>query len=363
VSKFPLVNWKNVCMPIAAGGLGIKNLILTNQALLGKWFWRFATEKEAYWRKVVALKYGVSLGNWVSGLGRGSYGMSLWKYIRKGWDKFCAHTSFEVGNGACIRFWEDQWCGDQSLSTMFLAVYRIAHHKDAMIADYLSWNQDVPHWDVRLVRHLHDWEMVPFQNFMGYVYAQQVHRNAEDQIRWSPDHRGKFAVKSYYKVLAGRRAQPFPWKPIWKSKVPPRVAFFVWTAAKGKILTMDNLRKRGICIVDWCCLCKKSGESPDHLLLHCSYAQALWSFAFSLFGISWVMPAKITDLLTSWMGGFGKSWEGLVNHVRLWFGVKCRIALCGCFGANAITVFLRGRRLLPWILNPVFLELCMNGCL
>ena len=164
--------------------------------------------------------------------------------------------------------------------------------------------------------------MVPFQNFMGFVYAQQVQRDEEDQIRWSLDHNGQFAVKSYHKVLAGRRAQPFPWKPIWKSKVPPRVAFFVWTAAKGKILTMDNLRKRGICIVEWCCLCKKSGESPEHLLLHCSYAQALWSFAFSLFGISWVMPAQITDLLTSWMGGFGKSRAALVwgevPHCVMW---------------------------------------------
>ena len=74
----------------------------------------------------MALKYGVNPGNWVSGLGRGPYGISLWKYIRKGWAKFCVHTSFEVGNGACTRLWEDQWCGDQSLSAMFPSVYRIA---------------------------------------------------------------------------------------------------------------------------------------------------------------------------------------------------------------------------------------------
>jgi hypothetical protein len=174
VSKFPLVNWKTICMPVATGRLGIKNLILTNQALLGKWLWRFAMEKDSYWRKVVALKYGVNPGNWVSSLGRGPYGISLWKYIRKGWAKFCVHTSFEVGNGACTRLWEDQWCGDQSLSAMFPSVYHIACHKDAMIADYLSWHHDVPHWDVRLVRQLHDWEVTPFQTFMGFVYSQQV---------------------------------------------------------------------------------------------------------------------------------------------------------------------------------------------
>jgi len=30
------------------------------------------------------------------------------------------------------------------------------------------------------------------------------------------------------------------------------VAFFVWTAALGKILTHDNLRRCGIVVVEWC---------------------------------------------------------------------------------------------------------------
>ena len=63
-----------------------------------------------------------------------------------------------------------------------------------------------------------------------------------------------------------------PWKIIGKSKVPPRVAFFMWTAVLGKILTMDNLRKKNIIVTEWCCICKKSDESIDHLLLHCEVA-------------------------------------------------------------------------------------------
>ncbi len=36
----------------------------------------------------------------------------------------------------------------------------------------------------------------------------------------------------------------FPWKSIWKPRVPTRVVFFLWTATLGRILTVDNLRKK-----------------------------------------------------------------------------------------------------------------------
>ena len=66
---------------------------------------------------------------------------------------------------------------------------------------------------------------------------------------------------------------------------PLRVAFFVWTAALGKILTIDNLRKRKVKIIDWCYMCKCNGESVDHLMLHCPIISDLWSMIFGLFGV------------------------------------------------------------------------------
>jgi hypothetical protein len=100
-------------------------------------------------------------------------------------------------------------------------------------------------------------------------------------------------------VLSRKEGPSFPWKNIWCAKAPTRVAFFVWSAALGKILTHDNLRKRNIVVIEWCCMCKKKGESIDHLLLHCDAARELWSFMFSLFGVEWVMPQTVLDLLTT----------------------------------------------------------------
>ena len=70
----------------------------------------------------------------------------------------------------------------------------------------------------------------------------------------SNKHKG-FKVSDYYKILVGNTILGFPWKSIWKQKIPSRVAFFVWTTALGKYLTIDNLRKRKVCILDWCYMC------------------------------------------------------------------------------------------------------------
>ena len=80
----------------------------------------------------------------------------------------------------------------------------------------------------------------------------------------------------------------------------------MWTAARGKILTMDNLRKQNICTVEWCCMCKVNRETMDHLLLHCDFVQSLWSLVFCLFRLQWVTPKRVDDLLACWKGGFGR---------------------------------------------------------
>jgi mannosylglycoprotein endo-beta-mannosidase len=79
-----------------------------------------------------------------------------------------------------------------------------------------------------------------------------------------------------------------------------RVSFFVWEAMHGKILTSDNLRRRGICIADWCYLCRGDGESVDHVLLHCSLARGLWNHILLIANFHWVMPEKVVDVLWCW---------------------------------------------------------------
>jgi hypothetical protein len=142
-------------------------------------------------------------------------------------------------------------------------------------------------------------------SFFEWLYSTSVRHGEGDRLVWNPFERGFFEVRSYYGVLIRKNDPSFPWKSIWRVKAPTRVAFFVWSAALGKILMHDNLRKMNVVVIEWCCMCKKNWESIDHLLLHCEVARDLWSYILILFGVEWVMPRTVLKLLTSWGASVG----------------------------------------------------------
>lgn len=75
---------------------------------------------------------------------------------------------------------------------------------------------------------------------------------------WVPSKKGKFSVCSFCRSIIDQENNFVPGKNIWKTKASQKVAFYVWTASLGKILTMDKLQKRCIVVIDWCCTCRKS---------------------------------------------------------------------------------------------------------
>jgi hypothetical protein len=267
----------------------------------------------AWWRVAVDSKYGSLWGGWCSREVAGAFGVGLWKFIRKGWENFSKFLRFEVGDGSRIRFWHDLWCGDSILKEVFPDLFGIARVKDASVADNLESLGGSIQWNVSFIREAHDWEVDVFASFFQVLGATKVNFERADCLKWVPSKKGVFGVKSYFGSMMGSGGTWFPWKCVWRSQAPPRAAFFTWSAALGRILTLDNLRKRHIIIVDRCCLCKRDGESVDHILLHCDLASTLWNNIFSRFGISWVMPRSVLELVACWWksgrSGSATSWK------------------------------------------------------
>jgi hypothetical protein len=244
--------------------------------------------------------YGSLWGGWCSREPVCAHGVGLWKNIRKRWGSFSGFSRLEVGDGVRTKFWHDLWCGNRVLKEVFPVLFGVARMKDASVADNLEVLGGSIQWNVSFVREAHDWEVGVFASFFHVLHLAMVSRDRADRLRWVPSKKGVFKVKSYFSSLAGGEGSRFPWKSVWRTQAPSRAAFFAWPAALGKILTADNLKKRKIVIVDRCYLCKRDGETVDHLLLHCDVASTLWNHVFSRFGMSWVMPRRVVDLFSCW---------------------------------------------------------------
>ena len=135
--KFYLVKWATVCTPISLGGLGIRKVRLFNEALLGKWLWRFGMERAALWRQVIEVKYGCGWGGWCTMPVNGPYGVGLWKNISQ------------------VKFWQDRWCGETSLAISYSELFRFCREQEVSVAELMKFDNGVPFWDVSFFRGVH----------------------------------------------------------------------------------------------------------------------------------------------------------------------------------------------------------------
>ena len=86
------------------GGLGICNLSIIDKALLGKWNWRFATQKGSHMETNYNRECGEEDGGWYSRGVRGGYVVGVWKAIRNEWEAIKSSLAFYLGMGEGFNF-------------------------------------------------------------------------------------------------------------------------------------------------------------------------------------------------------------------------------------------------------------------
>jgi hypothetical protein len=88
--------------------------------------WRYTIEREALWRLVVDIKYDGLREGWCAKEFGGSFGVGVWKCIRREWEGFSKFVRYEVADGTKVRFWLDVWCGEQPLKFSFSELFSIS---------------------------------------------------------------------------------------------------------------------------------------------------------------------------------------------------------------------------------------------
>ena len=169
-----LVRWGLVCLEKSNRGLGVKCLPILNKALLCKWSWRFAIEREVFWNQVIRGKYGEEQGGWSSKEARkGGYGVGLWKTLRKEWEVVRSRLFFVVGNGQKVKFWKDRWCGDEPFCVSFPS-FALVVFKDAWVKDVWGCNEGGGSWSPLFFRSFNDWELDEVCSFFVALSRKRI---------------------------------------------------------------------------------------------------------------------------------------------------------------------------------------------
>lgn len=89
----------------------------------------------------------------------------------------------------------------------------------------------------------------------------------------------KFTVKSAYEAHSDYHEEEMDkrCKLIWKFRGPQRIRVFQWLAAKNRILTNSERRRRHMTGDPSCPLCDCVRENTSHVLRFCPTARALWT--------------------------------------------------------------------------------------
>ncbi|CAN1781905.1 Putative ribonuclease H protein At1g65750 [Linum perenne] len=98
------VDWLTVKTSTDKGGLGIIDIKTFNKALLGKWIWRYATERCSWWRKLIVSKFGVGSSEWYPKTELGASSFSVWMRIAQLSSIVWRFAYIDPGGGFCS-FW------------------------------------------------------------------------------------------------------------------------------------------------------------------------------------------------------------------------------------------------------------------
>lgn len=95
-----LVRWDLITRPKEVGGLGIDKVNIANDALIGKWNWRYHKEPNHLWRRLIDSKYSAHLPGSTPSKCKYINSKSPWFNIVKLESNVARYIQWKVRNGA-----------------------------------------------------------------------------------------------------------------------------------------------------------------------------------------------------------------------------------------------------------------------
>ncbi|KAK3193372.1 hypothetical protein Dsin_024682 [Dipteronia sinensis] len=252
--KWAKVAWSNICLPKNEGGLGIKDVMSWNKALMIRHIWNLVHGSNNLWTtwiKTYHLKGGrvwevkapqTCSWNWRKLLKLHPIARPLIRHIiGNGLGTFCG-----LPNKAKVSsiVHGDQWLWPCSMSIVLLEI-------------------------------------------KNHVPSYNPNSSLEDCIKWLPTPDGIYSVASTTASI--KTPHPLvPWfELVWYSHNIPMMSIILWLAIRGRLSTLDRVHLYNPHVGTLCVLCSSSPKTHAHIFFECAYSKVIWSHLKDMCGRPW----------------------------------------------------------------------------
>ncbi|KAK4383462.1 hypothetical protein Sango_2772900 [Sesamum angolense] len=256
-SGYPKVAWEAVCRSIEEGGLGIKDILALNRALMSKHLWAVIKQnRTSIWVDWIIQIRLRDCSIWTVKHNKGAWG---WRKMLSLRHSLVSQIHFCIGNGDSISLWHDPW---HPLGPLISRFPRGPQLTNTGLLDKLSVVIKDGQWN---------WPMITDIACLEITYMLPPISEGPDRITWKSKD-GSFNTSTAYELF-----HPSGPKVFWSSLLMgpfkiPKNCFILWLAIMGRLSTLDKpwLHHIG----GFCILCPDGvPETHDHLLFSCSFSR------------------------------------------------------------------------------------------
>jgi hypothetical protein len=237
--KIHWMSWSKMGLSKTQGGMGFRDLVAFNKALLAKQCWRLIQFPDSLAGSVLKAKY-YRKGNLLEA-NMGSRPSLVWRSLMASRDLLREGLFWRIGDGESTRIWGDKWIPKPS--SFLVQSPCVILNPEAKVKELMD--QNMGGWNVELIRSIfHKDEAELICNLPCSRYR------APDKLIWRCTKSGDFSVRSAYHLEMERtsrmrgessRGKDYSnfWKTLWSLQVPNSTKVFLWRACNNILPTKE----------------------------------------------------------------------------------------------------------------------------
>lgn len=264
-------SWEWLSTPKQLGGMGFRDLVLFNQAMLGRQCWRLLTDPTSLCARVLKGRYFPDCDFWDAPQPRSS--SFTWRSICFGMKLVKEGVRWSIGDGKKIKLLTDNWVpGFKPGSFKLLSPIPDGTTVDFLIDESVcSWDADVANSVLQIPisrRGGEDFVSWPFTRFCDYTVASAYNLARREKFFLDRSKRGGGASSC-------TEADKIFWKKLWAIKAPGKMKINLWRFAHDCLPSEVQLCRRHISASASCIYCGRE-ETIEHVILFCQFAREVW---------------------------------------------------------------------------------------